>query len=89
MAMSSKRRVRRKQQRRGCLDKDPYPSETAAEKQVYSLLRRSRNDPMKAKAGFLKAYRCKFCGAWHIGNQKDAASMSRFIGMLRDKGVIR
>ncbi len=87
--MSSKRRLRRKKQRRGCLDKVAYPSERAAEGQVYVLLRRSAKDPMKAKAGFLKAYHCEFCGAWHIGNKKDATSIDRFIGMLRHKGVIR
>lgn len=86
--MASKRRLRRKQQRRGCLDKDPYPSQAEAERQVYHLLRRSEKDPMKAKAGFLHAYRCQFCDAWHIGNSKDRTSIDRFIGKLKRAGVI-
>jgi hypothetical protein len=43
---------------------------------------------MKAKAGFLHAYRCHFCDAWHIGNSKDRTSIDRFIGKLKRAGVI-
>lgn len=86
--MASKRRLRRKQQRRGCLDKDSYPSEAAAERHVHHLLRRSGKDPMKAKAGFLRSYRCKFCDGWHVGNSNDHTSMDRFIGKLKRAGVI-
>lgn len=86
--MASKRRLRRKERRRSCLDKQAWPSQQLAEQHVAHLIRRNRKDPMTARAGFLKPYRCKFCDAWHIGNSKNPSSMDRFIGMLKRKGVL-
>lgn len=85
--MASKRRLRKKEMRR-CLDKQGWPSQVAALAHVNSLLARNRKDPMTARAGFLTAYRCKLCGAWHIGNAKGSASTGIFIDKLKRKGVI-
>lgn len=54
--MSSKRRIRR----RSCDGKVPYDDEGAAVSAA-GWLRKSH------EGGSWRAYRCEFCGRWHVG----------------------
>lgn len=56
--MSSKRAIRR----RVCGRKIRHNSESAARNHIAHLHRR------KGWQGHLNAYRCGFCGGWHIGH---------------------
>jgi hypothetical protein len=75
--MASKRRQRRKEQRGTCGTKRPYETEEAAWHSVRHL--RKQRSPSTVRAGCLRPYRCKFCGSWHIGNNKTRGAMLRFI----------
>lgn len=86
--MASKRRLRRKQLRRSCQDKQDYPTEAAAMHRVWLLLRRNRKNAATARCGFLHAYKCQFCEHWHIGNSKDSSSIDKFIEKLKQGGLI-
>lgn len=54
--MTSKRRLRR----RACTGKHRYPDEATARAAIWRQRRRWD--------GFMRAYRCSFCGGWHIGH---------------------
>jgi hypothetical protein len=47
--------------KRACESKRRYQTQKAAQWTM--------NDP-RNKAGVFEAYRCKFCGGWHIGHRK-------------------
>jgi hypothetical protein len=55
--MSSKRRLRR----RGCEGKHRHPTLEEAQAHIVSLAR-------SYGARGLRPYRCKFCGAYHVGH---------------------
>ncbi|MFV0678969.1 hypothetical protein [Ottowia sp.] len=59
--MSSKRRIRRNQ----CGRKARHPSEAGA-KVAIAKLRRAYGGAI----GYLNAYKCPHCGAWHVGHAR-------------------
>lgn len=65
--MSSKRAVRRRQQRKGCAGKQPHATEQAARFHSRELYESGR-----AKPGTLNVYRCAFCGCYHVGHRRGA-----------------
>ena len=59
--MSSKRAIRR----RACTGKTRHASAAAAYGCLRSMIRGQRAEP-----GSLNAYRCNFCGGYHVGHRK-------------------
>lgn len=62
--MSSKRGIRRRQQKHGCQGKHPHATEQAARFHSRELYERGA-----AKPGTLNVYRCRFCGTFHVGHR--------------------
>lgn len=54
--MASKRRIRRN----SCTGKQRHDTQTEAVKHCISYLRRC--------GGLMHTYKCRFCGAWHVGH---------------------
>lgn len=79
--MSSKRRIRRKMERTGCGDKHGHETEENAMVAVRKTLIRNRKKGY-VDHGFLKPYKCRFCGKWHIGHTRDDAEIERFKARL-------
>lgn len=52
------------EEERGCLGKERYPSQAAAD----GALKFFRGEPGERGAGALQSYACRFCGAWHLGH---------------------
>lgn len=59
VALASKRRVRRQ----ACSRKKGYENREHAERDIELLRQRGNMHPMNA-------YRCAFCGLWHVGHLK-------------------
>lgn len=57
--MASKRKIRRK----SCGNKRRYPTDAAARYAVAMMITNN-----KTRGGILKAYKCTFCKAFHIGH---------------------
>ena len=62
--MSSKRAVKRTAQRKQCGTKKRYDSEGVAVSHAIAAT--------KAWQTTLRAYQCRWCGMWHIGNRRRA-----------------
>ena len=58
--MSSKRRIRRN----ACRTKVRHADQASARRAIWSLRQAYGDAPL----GFMNAYRCQFCGGWHIGH---------------------
>ena len=65
--MSSKRRICRNQ----CGRKVRHADEAQARKAIHQLRRAYGDAPL----GFMNAYRCQFCGGWHIGHANARSKM--------------
>ena len=62
--MASKRRIRRN----ACGRKVRHADEAQARKAIWAL-----KQAYQGVLGFMNAYRCKFCGGWHIGHAHPGA----------------
>lgn len=76
--MSSKRGLRRRQQRSGCKGKQPHATDQAARFHSSELYAAGR-----AKPGTLNTYLCKFCRRWHVGNR----SGMKALAVIEGKGA--
>ena len=54
--MSSKRAIRRKM----CIRKKRHPDAAGAKRHAHLLF--------KKDAQYMRPYKCKFCGGWHVGH---------------------
>lgn len=56
-----------------------HKSKEAADAVVRRLLIREKQKPNKMRSGYLLAYKCKNCDAWHVGHVHHKQSLTIFI----------
>lgn len=57
----------------GCIDKRPYPTAGAALRAQDRAMRNGKAHTRNALRG-VEPYPCRFCGQWHLGHNKFAAT---------------